>query len=144
MRAQEWVELAAIFGLGVLTYVAAEAWLPQSISVGRLTLYLSALLLAQSLVRDLYLLSQKRKEGAEAAAAQCMCIESTVGGVGIIAGALLMLLATSASISMTATVWAIAILFTTLVGFGVKDYVFGWNPWRIEKDRDHMNIIFKW
>jgi hypothetical protein len=144
MRAQEWVELAAIFGLSVLTYVAAEAWLPQSISVGRLTLYLSALVLAQSLVRDLYLLSQKHKEGAEAAAGQCMCIESTVGGVGIIAGALLILLATSASISMTATVWAIAILFTTLVGFGVKDYVFGWNPWRIEKDRDHMNIIFKW
>jgi len=29
-----------------------------------------------------------------------------------------------------------------LSGFLIKDYVIEWNPWKLSKEKDHMNIIF--
>ena len=144
MRTQEWVELALIAALVIAVYLFATTLLGAQLTIGRLTLYLSALLLGQSLVRDLYLITQKSEAHGEPAAAQCMCIESTVGGLGIVVGALLMLLLTDGLVTLSPGAWTAAVLVTLLVGFFIKDYVFGWNPWRIEKDRDHINIIFKW
>ena len=73
MRTQEWFELALIAALVIAVYLFATTLLGAQVTIGRLTLYLSALLLGQILVRDLYLITQKSKAHGEPAAAQCMC-----------------------------------------------------------------------
>ena len=67
MRTQEWVELALIAALVIAVYLFATTLLGTQLTIGRLTLYLSALLLGQSLVRDLYLITQKSEARGEPA-----------------------------------------------------------------------------
>lgn len=113
--------------------------------VGRLALYASGALLAQSLCRDLTLLWRRRADLAETPRkARCMCLESTVGMAGIVVGALLVGLASGFSVSIAQTGWAAVIGVPLIVGLLIKDLVLTWPPLRIQRDPDHMNIIVKW
>lgn len=141
-------EKAELFFIPVsgITFWVITPFIPEQLSLGHLFLYASALLLFQSLVRDLLLLNtmKSRESSSSTKSAQCMCIESTVGMTGIVLGALLLGIGVAVSISMTEWYWSLMAMVVTGSGFLIKDYVFEWNPWRIRQDKDHMNIIVKW
>jgi hypothetical protein len=59
-------------------------------------------------------------------------------------GALLLGSKIDQSIAMTAWTWTVLVVIVLGVGFCIKDFVFEWNPWRIYREKDHMNIIFTW
>ena len=83
----ETIEFALIPVLGAGFWLMA-ALLPDRIGAGKLLLWTSALLLLQSLIRDLWLLARQRhnvKTGL-LKKARCMCVESTLGATGIVAG----------------------------------------------------------
>ena len=106
-------------------------------------LYGAAALLAQSLVRDLWLLSQARKSepSGPPRKARCMCIESTIGMAGVLIGGMLILAGFGPGVALGPMALAIGLGLILLGGFLVKDWVFTWSPFRFVRDPDHINIV---
>jgi len=73
-----------------------------------------------------------------------MCIESTVGATGVVMGAILSGAGIGQPVSMTEWTWSVLVVLVLSGGFLMKDYVLEWSPWRIRRDKDHMNIVFTW
>ncbi len=122
--------------------------LPSIVSTANLILWSAALLLLQSLVRDLSILWQ-RKPMAQAIETQsreaaCFCAESTIGIIGILIGCVLLFAGIGGGTMMTTLSWVVLALVVLSLGYFLKSYVLQWNPWKIVKDPDHLNIIVKW
>lgn len=144
MTIAEKFELALIPLLGISFWLMASK-LPNQINIGQLFLGMSAFLLLQSLIRDLWLLANQRgKQPHLQRKIRCMCAESTVGMTGIIIGIVLLGSGIDRTISMTHWSWSILVMVILTLGFIIKDYVIEWNPFRIYKDLDHINIVFTW
>lgn len=145
MTLSEGIELAFIPIAGAAVLLAAGE-LPDEIGAGRLLLIGSALLLLQSLVRDVWLLVRNRRtaQSSPPRRARCMCIESTVGAAGVLVGALLLGVGIDRSLAMNGWGWSALVIGVLGTGFAIKDYVFEWNPFRIRRDKDHMNIVVTW
>jgi len=149
MTVSEKVEicLIPIFGLG---FGLMASLLSEQVSVGRIFLLASVFLLVQSLIRDLWLLVRDKRKSkshalkAKAITARCMCVESTIGIIGVIIGLVLLGSNVTIMIMMDYWHWSVLAVLVSSFGFGVKDYVLEWNPWRIRRDKDHMNIVFTW
>ena len=138
-----------VLELGLIVLAATGTWFAQSmfpdvLPLGRVLLMASGLLLLQSLIRDLSILARKSNEGKapQPEAARCMCIESAVGAAGVVIGAVLVGAGVGASVAMPGLAWVVLVLLVLLAGLLIKDFVFEWAPWRIRRDKDHMNIIF--
>ena len=117
--------------------------LPDQMESGYLMLTLGLLFLFQTLLRDLWLLSRQSKiPRSSMKAVKCMCLESGIGFIPVIASAVLMIGGYSQIITISPMVWPITIPTILLFGFWLKDYVFEWNPFRIRRDPDHVNMIF--
>lgn len=145
MTTAEKIELALIPVIGIGCWLAAPG-LPVMMDAGRLLLVMSVLLLFQGLVRDLWLLIRHRQSLhiGPARTARCMCVESTVGTTGILVGAILLGSGIDRSIVMTPSIWSILAMVIMAAGFAMKDYVVESSPWRIRRDKDHINIVFTW
>ena len=153
MTLAEKLELTLIPELGGLCWISA-AWLPPSVAVGRLLMWAAALLLAQGLLRDLWLLSradqQRRREDESTDAdagnsvARCLCLESTLGILTILLGILLSGSTLDISLAMTASSWSGLVVATLSLGFLLRDWVIEGKPWRIRQERGHANLIVKW
>lgn len=144
MTTAEKLELALIPAMGVASWFIAGR-LPASFSIGGLLLAASVLLLLQSLIRDLWLLrkSQPSRQGARREAL-CMCVESTVGVTGVVAGLVLLGSTIDARLSPSPLLVGLQALGTLAFGFAVKDLVLEFRPFRIRRDKDHLNIVFSW
>lgn len=145
MTPAEKVEAALIPVIGIASWFAA-GWLPTTISVGALLLGASVLLLGQGLVRDLWLLSQ-RKQGSQEGARQqalCMCVESTVGATGVVAGLVVLGSTMDSTLSTSPVVASIVVTGVLVMGFAIKDLVLEFRPFRIRRETDHLNIVFSW
>ena len=122
--------------------------LPGVVNIADLVLWSAALLLLQSLVRDLTILWQRKRMNQSAKAqgreAACFCAESTVGILGILLGCILLFSRVGGMTTMTTLSWFILALTVLSIGYFLKSYVIQWNPWKIVKDPDHLNIIVKW
>lgn len=144
MTNTEEIELALIPLLGLSLWLSAAA-LPNQISIGPLLLGMAAFLLLQSLIRDLWLLANQRgKQPDLQRKIRCMCAESTVGITGIIMGIVLLGAGIHFSVPMPNWCWSILVMAIMSIGFVMKDYVIEWNPFRLYKDLDHINILFTW
>jgi len=145
MKTAELVELALIPMVGTGLQWAGSA-LPPQIELGHLLLGASALLLFQTLVRDLWLVAKSRRRAAAAPPriAKCMCVESIVGITGIIIGLALFSWPIGKPISMGRWTWSAFSMLVLAAGFVMKDYVLEAKPWRLRRDKDHVNIIVKW
>ena len=89
MKTATRIELVFIVIATAATFGAAwGGWLPDSVRVGTLCLTAAAVLLGQGLIRDLIHLRRMKKEQGDSdeRVMMCMCLESTVGMVGVIAG----------------------------------------------------------
>jgi hypothetical protein len=135
MTAAERVELLMIgvaAGIGWLAWPLFSAVFP----LWQVVLDLSALLLTQSLVRDVtILLRQRSAPGGPRREAQCVCLESSVGSAGIVAAAVLSIMAGSIPVSIGRWGFAMAIAGILLLGFSLKNVVISWNPLGLHRER---------
>ncbi len=137
-------ELAAI---PVVT--VGVAWLTPragvTVEVGELIAGAALLILVQGFFRDLWLVRQaKRQSPAPAREARCMCVESALGLTGIVAGIGLVGLGFTRSVFLSMPVLATAVFAAMSAGFLLKDFVFEWSPWKIYREKDHAQVIFRW
>ncbi len=130
---------------------AAIPGLPRRVATGELILAASVLLLGQGLIRDLWIKYRAPKPPpAPADAAEpskprglfCMCMESTVGMLGVIAGCGIVLAGVRHPIDLPAYFWPVAVLVIGVIGFVIKDYVLDWKTWSIRREKDHQNVVF--
>ena len=73
---------------------------------------------------------------------QCMCVESSVGVLIVMVGLLLLITNIDARVIFNIYMLIFVMAVVLLSGFLIKDYVIEWNPWKISKEKDHINIIF--
>ena len=73
-----------------------------------------------------------------------MCVESTVGVTGVVAGLVVLGSAADSTLVLSAMLWSISTAAVLLIGFAIKDFVFEWRPFRIRRDKDHVNLVFSW
>ncbi len=135
--------LILLVSLGALL---AAPLLPSETSIGHLLLTLSALLLLQSLIRDLFILARTKRAAQAGARApmRCLCMESAVGITGVLAGAVVIGFGIGTPAPMSGWSWALAVLLALGVGFAIKDFVLQTKPWGIVRDKDHVNIVVSW
>ena len=74
----------------------------------------------------------------------CMCVESTVGVTGIVAGLIVLGSAADSNLFVSRTLWSILAVAVLVIGFAIKDFVFEWRPFRVRRDKDHVNLVFSW
>lgn len=121
-------------------------YLPKSVGLGRLLLAISALLLLQSLIRDIWSLIQQKhvKKTETKTIMRCMCVESTVGITGVVIGLMILGSGFDQPLALKDWVWSIAAVAVLLFGFLIKDYVMELKPFRLRKNKSHQHIIVKW
>ena len=146
MTVTEKVELCII---AILLVLAALLFNAPTVGVkfSMVIVYCASLLFGQSLLRDLWYLYAKRNRSltkAKPVIRQCMCVESTVGVLGLVLGILLLSSTFDIEVMLSKIVLLSLMCLILLGGFLIKDYVVEWNPWRLYKEKDHMNIIFSW
>jgi hypothetical protein len=145
MSTTESVELGLIAVLTVSFFLVAGV-LPEQVSIGNLLLGAAAIILLQSLVRDCWLLVKARLKPPTKAprVKQCMCVESMAGITGVVVGTILVLCRVKTTAPMGRWSWGAAVLVSLGIGFLMKDFVMEFKPWRIRRDKDHLNIIVRW
>lgn len=145
MTRAEWLELALVPSVGMAVWLLGER-LPASPRLGALLLVAACLLLLQGLVRDLYLLSRQRRQppAVSARAALCLCAESTLGVLGVVAG--LVLLGSPLRVVVPLDPLLAGAMATTVlaVGFAIRNLVVDIRPLRIRHEPDHLNLIVGW
>lgn len=141
----EKIELGLVaLATGELATIADR--LPSSLELGSLLAVAALALLGQGLVRDLWLLTKQRRAGGTAPVeeARCMCLESTVGLAGVVAGVVLTAAGVPVVVSLPAWAWPAAGGAVWLGGFAMKDLVIQWSPWKLRRVKDHGSIWVRW
>lgn len=143
MTTIEKMELTLIFISIILLFIFSSLF-PPKISLARLLMYCSALLLFQGLIRDLCYMYSKKKtpEEEQPEAKQCMCVESSIGVLGLLIGIALLFSRLNTPLSLTSLRWVGLIGITLIFGFLIKDLVFYWRSFQIRREKNHSNIIF--
>ena len=143
LSAAEKVELAAI-----PLAVAVTAWQAPSpglaLEWGELIAGCALLMLVQGFCRDLWLLRQARRHPTGSREARCMCVESALGLTGLVAGIGLVGLGFDRPMFVGTTGLAAMVTGALVAGFFLKDFVFEWSPWKIYREKDHAQVIFRW
>ncbi len=145
MTRAHWIEIAAIVVVGIGSSLMSPHLSPSS-TLGDVVLGFSALLLLQSLTRDVVILWRERisARASPRRETQSFCLESTIGATGVIAGILLALWSNSEPVPLTPVPLAAATIGTLTIGFLMRDLVISWNPWAVRREPDHVNLIVRW
>jgi hypothetical protein len=135
------------FELACAPLAAAAGWLawpalPHRVALGHAVLAASALLLLQSLVRDLWLLRASARS-ATPRESSAMCVESVLGMAGVVAGAVASFVAAT-MIDVSRPALALAAFGVVVAGFLLKDWVIERAPWRLRREPDHVNLVVRW
>jgi len=144
MTRAEWVEVGLIVSISAAT-VALPMELLSDLTLGEMVLYLSALLLAQGLVRDLSMLLRNRAaaHGGVFQESQCLCLESAIGVTGVVVGAALFVSPSARPIALSGWHVSIAVASTLTIGFLIKDLVVTWNPLGIRREKNPLSVIVR-
>jgi hypothetical protein len=119
--------------------------LPRRMGSGYLVLTFGLLFLCQTLLRDLWLLWKLRGVSRDSMpTGTCMCLESGIGFAPVAIAALLISSGLSRPVPFAGWAWTLGTAAVMLSGFALKDYVIEWNPLRVRKDPDHINMRFVW
>jgi hypothetical protein len=130
--------------------VALGGWLTPgtglTLEIGEAIAAAALLLLIQGFFRDLYLLWESRQPAndGQTTSARCFCVESAIGLTGVIAGVSLTAIGLSRKVHWEATGLMLSIAAVLIVGFLLKDFVFEWSPWKIFREKNHAQVIFRW
>lgn len=138
------------FELGAIPVVTALlGWLgPRlglNLELGELIAGSALLILLQGFCRDLWLLREARrnKSKSPARSAQCMCVESAMGLTGVVAGVGFVGFGLGRPVLVSTAALAAGAGGVMLTGFLLKDFVFAWSPWKIYRERNHAQVIFR-
>ena len=138
------IEPVIAVAVALLVWIAGPQQ-PRSIRASYVLLGLGALLLVQSLLRDLWILFRRRASTVNASqAGHYFCVESAVGVLGVLCGGLLFASRFDAAIRLDHNSLAAMSLAVLGTGFLIKDWVIQASPWRIARAPDHLNIIVRW
>jgi hypothetical protein len=145
MTRAEWIEVLVIIALTPVSWLVWP-YLSSPMPIWQIVLGASALLLAQSLVRDVAILFRSRRSAANEPRkeAQCFCLESTVGATGVVVGAALAGLGGSTPVAISRWDFFLAGAGTMVLGFLIKDLVISWKPFGLRREKDHLNLIVRW
>lgn len=141
----EKIELGAIpVVVGAVAWLAPRAGV--TLELGELIAGTALLVLLQGFLRDLWLLRQARRKKpvTPARGARCMCVESAMGLTGVVAGIGLAGFGLVRPVYLSATSLTVGIGVAMILGFLLKDFVFEWSPWKIYREKDHAQVIFRW
>ena len=132
-----------LIGLALLLLASFVSSWPSRISTGSLILTFSTVFLIQTLIRDLALLYRQKTalRNKERRVQRCFCVESGVGVVFVIVGLVLLLGNLWGSVVFDKSDWIVSLALLMVSNYALKDLVFSWNPWRIYRDPEHLNII---
>ena len=114
-------------------------------SLGQLIVALSLLFLVQTLIRDIWLYYQSKRishDGTESEIAG-FCVETTIGVGVLLLGFSWLFFGHQKDLEISISLWWFLAVSTMGLCYFLKDYVFSWNPWRIYKDPDHANLLFR-
>lgn len=135
--------LIGLFGHAFLG--ASKVW---TLSYGRALCYAAVVLFGQHLIRDLLTLALKRlktdaHEQSSAQPQRCLCAESTLGLVIVLAGTLVLLSGLEGQMKLGAPALSGAFLGINLLGLVVKDYVVAWENgfFRVRRVENHGEIL---
>lgn len=140
MTSLERTELVLI-ALAALASAVLGGMFPSSLSPGILVLTASSMLLGQGLLRDLWV-----KYGVKAPAHQgqkivCMCMESTVGMTGVIAGVAVLFAGVDGNWMLPAWFWPAFVAGMGVCGFVMKDLIIDIDNRSIRREKNHRSII---
>jgi len=146
MTRREKVELLMI-ALAIAASVLFRAHLPHRMATGDLVLCASVLLLIQGLLRDLWIKYAPRTDGELSPQPVpkriiCVCMESTVGVVGVIGGLTLIGAGISNTVVLESWFWTILVAGVTIFGFLIKDLILDWKTKSIRREKNHQSVIF--
>ncbi len=139
------IEPAIAVSIAMLVWAASPPQ-PISLRASYVVLGLSALLLLQSLLRDLCILWRRRSVEPSSAthSGQYFCVESAVGLLGVVCGGLLLASRFDSAIKLDHNILSGITLGVLCIGFLIKDWVIQANPWRIGREPDHLNLVVRW
>lgn len=145
MTKAEWIEVLVICITAPMSQVV-WTYFPSPTPLWQIVLGVSALLLLQSLVRDVAILLYSRRSASNEPRkeVQCFCLESTVGATGIIAGAMLVGLGGSTHVIISRWDFVLIVAGTMALGFIIKDLVISWKPLGLRREKNHLNLIVRW
>lgn len=145
MSPAEKFELAAIPAVtAAVAGLAPKAGV--KLELGELVAGAALLILVQGFLRDLWLLREAKRQAATTPprAAACMCVESAVGLTGVVAGIALVGCGLDFRMGLSAFGLPLTTAAVMIAGFLAKDFVFEWSPWKIYREKDHAQVIFRW
>lgn len=138
------VEAALVLVAALLCGGLAASWpdgIPSQLSVGGLMLVCSVLLLGQGLLRDLHTLWKQRRASAPPATKMvCMCVESTVGMLGVVSGALALLGGLGGSVALGPLAWTALVALVGAAGLLIRDWVFDVGSRSVRRVKNHGRI----
>jgi hypothetical protein len=137
---REWTVIGAVI---VLTALASSR-LPAQMEAGYILVSLALVFLIQSLIRDLLILSEKKASEEAQRVARCICLESSIGFIPIIVAAILISAGLRTPVDLPIWFWPSAVGTTLLLCFLIRDYVIDLKTGRLRREKDHVNIVFKW
>lgn len=140
------VELALCLALPMGVFLAG-AWLPGAVSIASLTILCACVLLAQGLVRDVWILTRARDEASgdgEQKVSASICVESATGSAGVAVGIVLVALQMETAITMSNLAWGGTLFTVLLFGFLMRDVVIRLRPLGFAREPDHVNVVFGW
>ena len=142
MTHAERLELALI-PVAAAAASAVAARLPTAPGLGTLLLAGAVVLLLQGLLRDLWLLWRRRTRPptGQPRRMACLCLESTLGSTGVLAGLVVLGSGLSWRIALPAWGWGLLVGAVLVLGFAIKDLVIALRPLRLVRDPDHLNIV---
>ena len=73
-----------------------------------------------------------------------MCVESTLGVTGVIAGLALVGSGVDSRVAVSAALISFVAIGVLGIGFAIKDLIFEFRPFRIRRDKEHLNIVVRW
>ena len=100
--------------------------------------------LLQILARDLWLMSRRKQADTSKPAARCMCLESCISFIPLISAAVLVGFGWSRPMRTPPALWVGTVAAVQLLMFMVKDWVIDLKTFRLRRDPEHVNLIFKW
>ncbi len=140
-------------GIGELVLIFCIAWgvglyryyFPAKLEVGELVMQAAALVFAQSLIRDVWILFQQRKKSAKSTGEQsrqenCICLESAVGAVILLIGGILFF-RFDAVVSPSFGLMSVLVFGLLIVGFLIKNWVVVLYPLSISYEPNHLNVL---
>ncbi len=120
----------------------AAGYLPTSLAWGTASCLAAGVLLGQGLLRDLGHLATA-KTGTPSPA-RAICVESGLGVVLLLAGAILLFSAAGARVPIQPMGWVGFIGAILVLGYLLRNTVLDLKRWRFYQEPHHRNVVFRW